>query len=80
MTKTSVLSNPRKPTDMLGKFSINLDEMALAVVLWLCTLPLVALFIVPFFGLKAGVIAAIMLFFVAMAVCWGICGWKLFHD
>ena len=71
----------RKPeVNMFGKFSVNLDDMALALVLWLCTLPLVGLFIVPFFGLKVAAIAAIALFIAAMSICWGICGWKLFRD
>jgi uncharacterized membrane protein (DUF4010 family) len=65
---------------MFGKFSVNLDDMALALVVWLCTLPLVGLFIVPFFGLKVAAIAAIALFIAAIAICWGICGWKLFRD
>ncbi len=53
------------------------DTMALTIVLWLCSLPLVALLVVPFFGLKAAAVAAVMLFFLAMAICWGICGWKV---
>lgn len=65
---------------MFRKFSIHLDDMALALVLWLCTLPLVGLFIVPFFGLKVAAIAAVALFVVAAAICWGICGWKFFHS
>lgn len=65
---------------MFRKFSIHSDNMALALVLWLCTLPLVGLFVVPFFGLKVGAIAAVALFIAAMAICWGICGWKLFRN
>jgi hypothetical protein len=33
--------------------------------------------VIPFFGLKVGAIVAIALFFVAMAICWGICGRKI---
>ena len=65
---------------MFRKFSLNFDAMALAMVIWLCTLPLVGLFVMPFFGLKAAAIVAVVLFIAAMAVCWGICGWKVFHD
>ncbi len=65
---------------VLRRFASHFDEMALALVLWLCTLPLVGLFIMPFFGLKVAVLAAIMLFFVAMIVCWGICSWKIFRS
>lgn len=65
---------------MFRKFSLHSDDMALALVLWLCTLPLVGLFIVPFFGLKVGAIVAIALFISAMAICWGICSWKVFKS
>lgn len=53
------------------------DTMALTIVLWLCSLPLVALLVVPFFGLKVAAVVAVVLFFVAMIICWGICGWKV---
>ncbi len=64
---------------MFGKFSFRLEDMALTLVLWLCSLPLVGLFILPFFGLKVAAIAAVALFIAAMVACWGICSWKLFH-
>ena len=64
--------------DMLGKFKSGLDDMALAIVIWLCTLPLVGLLVIPFFGLKVGLIVAVALFIAAMAICWGICSWKIF--
>lgn len=65
---------------MLGKSSVNPDEMALALVLWLCTLPLVGLLVIPFFGLKVGLVVAAVLFIVAIGICWGLCGWKLHRD
>lgn len=65
---------------MLRKFSIRPDDMILALVLWICTLPLVALFVVPFFGWKVAAIAALALFFLAVAIYWGICGWKTFKS
>ncbi len=65
---------------MLGKFKSGLDDMALAIVIWLCTLPLVGLLVTPFFGLKVGLIVAVALFIIAMVICWGICGWKLFRN
>ena len=66
--------------NMFRKFSTHSDDMALALVLWLCTLPLVGLFVVPFFGLKVGTIVAVALFIAAVAICWGICGCKLFRN
>jgi thiosulfate dehydrogenase [quinone] large subunit len=35
-----------------------MEDMALAVIIWLCTLPLVGLLVIPFFGLKVGLIVA----------------------
>ncbi len=64
---------------MLRKISIDSGDMALALILWLCSLPLLALFVVPFFGLKVGAIVAVALFFVSLAICWGICGWKVYQ-
>lgn len=60
--------------------SFHSEDMALTLVLWVCSLPLVALLVIPFFGLKAAAGVALVLFFVAMAACWGICGWKMFQE
>ncbi len=62
----------------MRQFAGRFDDMALAIVIWLCTLPLVGLLVIPFFGLKAGLIVAAALFIVAMVMCWGICSWKIF--
>ena len=62
---------------MVKRLGFHSDEMALALVLWLCSLPLVAILVVPFFGLKVAGIVALVLLIVAMAMCWGACGWKL---
>ena len=62
---------------MRDRLGLHSDEMALALVMWLCSLPLVALIIIPFFGLNAAGLVALALLFVAMAMCWGACGWKV---
>ena len=49
------------------------ETMALALVVWLCSLPLVAIFVAPFFGLKVAAAVALGLLVVALAVCWEIC-------
>ncbi len=64
---------------MFRRLGFHSDEMALALVVWLCSLPLVALVVIPLFGLKVAGAVALALFFVALAVCWGICGWKVFN-
>ena len=62
----------------MGKrLGLHSDEMALALVVWLCSLPLVALIIIPLLGLNAAGLVAIALLFLAMAMCWGACGWKV---
>ena len=65
---------------MFEKFKTGLDNMALTIVIWLCTLPLVGLLVIPFFGPYVGFAAAIALFSIAVGMCWGICGWKIFRD
>jgi hypothetical protein len=62
---------------MRKRLGLHSDEMALALALWLCSLPLVALIVIPLFGLNAAGVVALALLFVAMAVCWGACGWKV---
>lgn len=62
---------------MHRKISYDTGDMAVALTLWLCSLPLVGPLVIPFFGLKVAAIVALALFFVMMAICWGICGWKV---
>lgn len=63
---------------MLRRFANYFDDMALAIIIWMCSLPLVGLLIIPFFGLKVGLFVAAALFMAALVICWGICSWKLF--
>ncbi|MBI3243181.1 MAG: hypothetical protein HYZ49_12895 [Chloroflexi bacterium] len=63
---------------MFKRLGFHSDEMALAFVLWLCTLPLVGLLVIPLFGLKVAGIVALTLLFIAAAICWGVCTWKVF--
>lgn len=53
------------------------DTMALGVVLWICTLPLVALIAVPLLGMKTALLIALLLFFIFMLFCWGMCLWRI---
>ncbi len=52
------------------------ETMVLALAVWLCTLPLVGLLVLPFFGLKAASLIALGLLFVALTACWLICIWS----
>jgi len=65
---------------MLRRFASHFDDMALAIIIWMCTLPLMGLLVFPFFGLKINLIVAATLFIAAMVICWGICGWKFFRN
>ena len=65
---------------MLRRISGHFDDMAVVVVIWMCVLPLVGLLVIPFFGLKVGLVVAAALFIAAMGICWGICGWKLYRN
>ena len=58
-------------------FGVHSDEMLLALAVWLCSLPLVALVVIPLFDLKVAGVTALALFLVVMAICWGVCGWKI---
>ncbi len=65
---------------MHKRLGFQFDTMVLALAVWLCSLPLVALIVIPLFGLKVAGIVALGLFFVALALCWGICSWKALKD
>lgn len=54
------------------------ETMVLALTVWLCTLPLVGLFVLPFFGLRVAGLIALGLLFVALIACWLICAWPKF--
>ena len=45
----------------------------LALFVWFCTLPLVALLVVPFFGWGAGLTVAAILLLIILALCWFLC-------
>jgi hypothetical protein len=65
---------------MFKRLGCHLEGMVLAIMLWLCGLPLVALIVIPLFGLKVAGIVALVLFFVATVICWVLCSWQVFKD
>ncbi len=67
---------------MRVKLSAFSDTMAFAllIVLWLCSLPLIALVILPLFGRTVAFTVALALLPVLLLVCWGICGWHMTHN
>jgi hypothetical protein len=69
-----------KGVDMFKLSSLYSEDMALAIVIWFCTLPLVAFIVVPLFGSKVAIITVLTLLWVIMAACWVVCGWKLIQE
>jgi hypothetical protein len=51
--------------------------MALTLVLWLCSLVLVGLLVAPLFGWRVAWIVAIGLLVVFLALCRGVCAYRL---
>lgn len=47
--------------------------LILALAVWICSLPIVALLVVPFFGWETGLIVAAILLFIILAFCWSLC-------
>lgn len=62
---------------MFRRLGIHSDEMAVALVVWLCTLPFLGLLMVPRFGLATAGVAALLILIALMIVCWGMCGREL---
>ncbi|MBX3063310.1 MAG: hypothetical protein KF726_10065 [Anaerolineae bacterium] len=46
------------------------EEMALALVVWLCTLPLIALVVAPLLGRQAAISIAIVVSVLVLGACW----------
>lgn len=65
---------------MFKRLGSHSDSMILALAIWLCSLPLVLLIVVPLLGLTAAGIAALVLLLAALVLCWGVCSWKVFQD
>jgi len=65
---------------LLNRISHRLDDMALAIMLWMCSLPLVGLLVLPILGLKISLLVAVALLIIALILCRGVCSWKIFHS
>ncbi|MHB8776593.1 MAG: hypothetical protein ACYC6R_02375 [Anaerolineales bacterium] len=61
---------------MLRRLDNRLDDMALAIIVWMCTLPLIGMLVLPLFGLNVGLMVAAVLLIAILVICWGICSWK----
>lgn len=65
---------------MLRRFANRFDDMVLAILIWMCALPLVGLLILPFFGWKISLLVAAVLLIAVLIICSGICSWKVFKS
>jgi hypothetical protein len=68
---------PQMEVTMGKKFGLNGETMALTIVLWLCSLPLIRLVVLPLFGRTAAATTALALLVIMLIVCWSICGWHV---
>jgi uncharacterized membrane protein (DUF485 family) len=59
----------------MGKrLSSHSEMMALAFMVWLCSLSLIALFVLPFFGLQVAAAVAVAILLILLVICWAVCG------
>ena len=65
---------------MLKRLGSHSDSMILALVIWMCSLPPAVFIVAPLFGPKAAGIVVLLLFFAMLAICWGVCSWKVIQD
>lgn len=65
---------------MWRQFASHFDDMVLAIIIWMCTLPLVGLLVYPFFGLRISLLSLAGLLIAILLICRGICSWKIFHS
>ena len=54
------------------------SPMSMALVIWLCCLPLVFLIVAPFFGWKVAGAGALSILGLLLVICFGICTTKVF--
>ena len=62
------------------RLQIGAETMLTVLVIWLCTLPLVGLFVLPFFEAQGTLLAAGMLFIMAFLLWRGISSWRVYED
>lgn len=53
------------------------ETMALTLILWLCSLVLIGLIVLPLFGPGIAGMVAVVLLAAFLVMCWGICVYRL---
>jgi len=51
-------------------------SMLTGLLLWLCTLPLIGLLVLPWFGPRVAVGVAVALLVATVTACYALCGWQ----
>lgn len=51
--------------------------MLTSLLLWLCTLPIVGLLILPWLGTRVSIVIAAGLLVASVTACYGICSWQV---
>lgn len=64
----------------MQRISSHFDGMILAIAVWICTVPVVGLLVIPFFGWKVGLSIVVVLSIIVAIICWGICSWKIYKS
>lgn len=75
------IATPQPPAadEASGPRQDPVESMGLAVAVWVCTLPFVFLLMVPWRGVRAAVVTALIILGGVIAVCWSVCGWERTH-
>ncbi|HET8679101.1 MAG TPA: hypothetical protein VFM39_03210 [bacterium] len=55
----------------------NTSWMLTGLLLWLCSLPLIGLLVLPGFGTRAALVVAAVLLAAVGVACYGICVWQV---
>jgi hypothetical protein len=56
------------------------ETLALTLVVWLCSLLLVGLVVLPLFGSKVALVTGLGLLVALLAICWGVCGYHVVNN
>lgn len=55
----------------------HISWMTTSALLWLCTLPLIGVLVLPWFGARVAVVAAVVLLVASVTACYAICAWQV---
>ncbi len=65
------------PTARVRTQTDHSSWMLTSLLIWLCTLPIVGLLILPWLGTRVAVVVAAGLLVASVTACYGICSWQV---